>query len=309
MTALIRPVVWEELEPVREMDAQVFSALFTKLSGQTVALTLRERAYFEHWKRTDQDGALVAVEDGEIVGFSFCHARGKRGFIGPLGVKTERQGAGIGKKLVAESLAYFAAKGCELVGLDTFPSNPAAVSLYMKAGFEITSSPIHLQAPLEDVRLGATPPGSKLQVHRVIESDLDEIAAVEERLSGFSRMPDLRFLYSSGLGTAWKLTRDGRHVGHACGLLKRGRGVLACLCAQDGVSVEEAAGLLLAQCLPFFRSRGLSQVSVLVSSENARLASFLFGCGFRIMSVMVRMYHGERPQEPPLCSPLASEKG
>jgi N-acetylglutamate synthase-like GNAT family acetyltransferase len=167
---------------------------------------------------------------------------------------------------------------------------------------------VQFQATLDSLRVPAAR-DCTLQASRVGETDLRDVAAFEEKLSGYSHHPDFQFCLSSGLGAGWTLRRDGRLVGCAFALLKRGNGVVGSLCVPEGQDVSRAGGVLLAEALPFFRAVGVGQVRVLASGEDGPLARFLMECGFRMSDTMIRMYRGARPGSARRCTPLASEKG
>ena len=55
-------------------------------------------------------GCLVAIVDGELVGFA-CYDATARGFFGPTGVAESRRGKGIGAALLYHTLAAMKAQG------------------------------------------------------------------------------------------------------------------------------------------------------------------------------------------------------
>jgi predicted N-acetyltransferase YhbS len=82
--------------------------------------------FFVNGDRTDEaevralmarGGFLCAEEGGELVGCVFLERRGERGYFGMLSVNPTRQGAGIGKLLVARCEAFFRQQGCAAVDI------------------------------------------------------------------------------------------------------------------------------------------------------------------------------------------------
>ncbi len=102
-------------------------------------------ALYEVWIEKSCHGyadSVIVAEIGErVVGYITCHLRDytKRGEIGLLGVASESQGKGIGKKLVNASLRWFAEQQIDQVSVVTQGRNINAQRLYQKCGF-ITQS-------------------------------------------------------------------------------------------------------------------------------------------------------------------------
>lgn len=82
------------------------------------------------------DAVLVAEREGRAVGYISCHLRGEEtGQIGLYGVSSSCQGGGLGRKLLEESLLWFAAAGASRVEVVTQGRNLTAQRLYQKNGF------------------------------------------------------------------------------------------------------------------------------------------------------------------------------
>lgn len=82
------------------------------------------------------DVVLVADQGEGAVGYTSCHLKGDgTGSIGLVGVSGKCQGAGLGKVLIAESLAWFAANEVSRVTVVTQGINIGAQRLYQKNGF------------------------------------------------------------------------------------------------------------------------------------------------------------------------------
>ena len=305
MAVSIRPVQANEVEVARRLDAKIFGDLFTTLTGKEIVLPLREAEYFEHWQRTDPDGALVAEADGEIVGINFCHARGEIGWFGPLGVSTSAQGRGIGKELLKAGLVYLAGSGCDVIGLDTFAQNPVSVNMYLSFGFDILNAHVQLQA-----EPGAIPAPrlSGLDLTPVAHEDLDVLAARELSASGFDRRADFEFILGWEKAGGFKLTEGGELMGYALYLRKRGAGNIACLHVGGDGGADSVLALLSA-CGNALAGFGCESVNVLTTGENRRIIEPMLGCGFRAARTMIRMYRGLGGGCAGSYCPLASEKG
>ena len=96
------------------------------------------------WKEED---LLVAEQDGELIGF--CATEPKRrpdgsvepeGEIWTIGVRPDRQGAGLGRQLLRWGVQHLRGLGVETVNLSVNGRNPRALGLYEAEGFVRTST-------------------------------------------------------------------------------------------------------------------------------------------------------------------------
>ncbi|MDD7795181.1 GNAT family N-acetyltransferase [Clostridium sp. 'White wine YQ'] len=97
--------------------------------------------------RDCKDGAFMALENNNLLGFVFCRVLGDTGYIGPLGVANNLYGKGIGSKLLDKAMEYLKNKNCKLIGLEALADNPSALSLYIKKGFTLTLPTLVLRTP------------------------------------------------------------------------------------------------------------------------------------------------------------------
>ncbi len=95
--------------------------------------------------RSSPHNNLVALVDGEMIGFSMVHDWGSLGWLGPIVVAPEWQGLGLGRDLTLRSRLILEERGCQTIALETWPHFPRNVALYIKSGF----MPVDLVAVLE----------------------------------------------------------------------------------------------------------------------------------------------------------------
>ncbi|RKS73587.1 ribosomal protein S18 acetylase RimI-like enzyme [Actinomadura pelletieri DSM 43383] len=86
-----------------------------------------------HLLSADPGGCQVAEEAGDIVGFAFSQNRGRVWYLATYGVLPDRQGRGIGRRLMDAVLAH--ADGRQ--GLFSATTHPAATRRYRLAGFTL----------------------------------------------------------------------------------------------------------------------------------------------------------------------------
>jgi GNAT superfamily N-acetyltransferase len=100
---------------------------------------------FEHFVRTDPDGAWVAIEDDEIVGFAIAHRRGDRWFLAFLFVLEAWQGMGVGHALLERALPADADRPGLRLGVCAEAIQPVSTALYARSGM-VPRAPIYLLA-------------------------------------------------------------------------------------------------------------------------------------------------------------------
>src|SRR5687767_4077506 len=77
------------------------------------------------WRYAIEDAAEGALlwrdERGQVTGFNMVHRSGVEGWMGPLAVRSEFQGAGIGKEVVTRGVEWLKEQGATVIGLETMP--------------------------------------------------------------------------------------------------------------------------------------------------------------------------------------------
>jgi GNAT superfamily N-acetyltransferase len=82
------------------------------------------------------DGAMVwRDEHGDIAAFNVAHQAGAEGWMGPLAVRPDRQGTGIGKTIVRTAADWLIERGVSTLGLETMPRTPENIGFYSRLGF------------------------------------------------------------------------------------------------------------------------------------------------------------------------------
>jgi GNAT superfamily N-acetyltransferase len=82
------------------------------------------------------DGAMLwRNERGEIVAFNIAHRSGTEGWMGPLAVRPDAQGRGLGKRVVNAGIAWLQSQGARVVGLETMPRTMDNIGFYSGLGF------------------------------------------------------------------------------------------------------------------------------------------------------------------------------
>ena len=82
------------------------------------------------------EGAMVwRDEHGEVAAFNVAHQAGAEGWMGPLAVRPDRQGTGVGKTIVRTAADWLIDRGITTLGLETMLRTPENIGFYARLGF------------------------------------------------------------------------------------------------------------------------------------------------------------------------------
>jgi predicted N-acetyltransferase YhbS len=147
---------------------------------------------------------VVAEADGRIVGSNFLDERDEIFGVGPITVDPGAQNSGVGRKLMEAVLERGAgAPGIRLVQ-DGF--HMRSLSLYTSLGFDVTAACV-VMSGMPDGR------PESVEVRRLVEGDLEQCAALSERVHGITRTGALRDALQAF--SPHVALRDGRVVAYA----------------------------------------------------------------------------------------------
>src|SRR5947208_9185437 len=82
------------------------------------------------------DGAMIWRDEHEdVAAFNIAHQAGVEGWMGPLAVRPDRQGTGVGKTIVRTAADWLIDRGVTTLGLETMPRTPENIGFYARLGF------------------------------------------------------------------------------------------------------------------------------------------------------------------------------
>jgi GNAT superfamily N-acetyltransferase len=115
------------------------------------------------------DGAMIWRDgDGQVAGFNMVHLSGQEGWMGPLAVRPDLQGRGLGSTIVRAGIRWLRQEGARVIGLETMPRTVENIGFYSRLGFVPGPLTITLVRELADDGRRARPAGE------------DDTAIVEE---------------------------------------------------------------------------------------------------------------------------------
>lgn len=124
-TTVLRPMRWWDVEKIMELERDLFGD-----ECWTVAM------FWSELSESDTRYYLVAEDDREIVGYGGLCAYADESFIQTLAVRRDRQGRGLGARLLSALIDEAVRRGEPMVGLEVRADNEGAQRLYGRFGFE-----------------------------------------------------------------------------------------------------------------------------------------------------------------------------
>lgn len=81
------------------------------------------------------EGAMIWRDgDGAVAAFNMVHRSGTEGWMGPLAVRTDRQGEGIGSTVVRAGIHWLQKMEARTIGLETMPRTVENIGFYSRLG-------------------------------------------------------------------------------------------------------------------------------------------------------------------------------
>jgi GNAT superfamily N-acetyltransferase len=250
------------------------------------------------WRYAIEDAAAGAMvwrdARGEIAAFNMVHRSGVEGWMGPLAVRTEYQGSGVGKEVVEQGIAWLKREGATVIGLETMPRTMDNIGFYSALGFVPGRLTITLtldaaaadNAPELLGRLG-------LQDR---EDALAEARTLVDRLApGYDFTREVELTESLALGDTVLLRDRGRIVGlalcHTAPLVEgRTREELRVL--KLALADDSAIDAMLRALCDFAKRSGTRRVALRVQGEYPTMYRTMVTAGARVRWTDLRMALG-----------------
>ncbi|MBM4188490.1 MAG: GNAT family N-acetyltransferase [Gemmatimonadetes bacterium] len=241
-------------------------------------------------------GAMVWRDDAGVAAFNLGHANGVEGWMGPLAVRTDWQGRGLGQTIVAAGVEYLEHAGCRRIGLETMPRAIENIGFYSRLGF----TPGHLTVSMVRDLHGVPPRAGQRFAGREAGMATDRFhALVNEVEPGLDVRRETELTLASTLGDLTAVGGDrwtAAALWHAVPLSSsRSTTELRVLklAARDRGAFRLLAETLLAEGA----RRGVERVAIRCQSAYAGAYRDLIGLGFRVQWTDLRM---ERASPPPV---------
>lgn len=136
--ALVGPRVArrEDIPALNRLFAEAFTDRYHRDGLTTLRVPYLNPLVWQYAFATAGEGALLWHDDrGNLLAFTMVHQAGVEGWMGPLAVRPDAQGHGIGTTIVEEGVARLTAGGARVIGLETMPRTAENIGFYAGLGF------------------------------------------------------------------------------------------------------------------------------------------------------------------------------
>ncbi|HEU4640858.1 MAG TPA: GNAT family N-acetyltransferase [Gemmatimonadaceae bacterium] len=257
------------------------------------------------WRYAIEDAAGGALlwrdERDEIVAFNIVHCSGREGWMGPLAVRPDAQGSGVGKDIVRAGIDWLRGARAGTIGLETMPRTMDNIGFYSSLGF--VPGRLTITVTMEAAH-GEHPPTllSRLSA-RDRDAALAECRAlVSELLPGYDFTREVVLTDELGLGDTMLFREGGRLVGFALchtaplveGRMREETRVLKLALARRAMMRDAALALA-----DYARRTGTRRVAFRAQTEYADAYRTLVQLGGRVRWTDLRMSLDQYPEPVP----------
>ncbi len=125
-----------DIDPLNRIFAESFTDRYRRDGMTGVRVPFLNPLIWRYALEDAGDGAMVWRDaDGELCAFNMVHLSGREGWMGPLAVRPDRQGTGLGKTLIQTGIAWLQQRGARTIGLETMPRTIENIGFYSGLGF------------------------------------------------------------------------------------------------------------------------------------------------------------------------------
>lgn len=125
-----------DIEALNRLFSDAFTERYRRDGLSGVRVPFLNPAIWQYAIEDAAEGALVWRDArGELVAFTMVHRSGSEGWMGPLAVRPDRQGEGIGRQVVLAGVEWLQREGVRAIGLETMPRTIENIGFYAGLGF------------------------------------------------------------------------------------------------------------------------------------------------------------------------------
>jgi len=124
-----------DIESLNRVFAEAFTDRYSRDGLVGVRVPQLNTLVWRYALEDAGDGSMVWRDaDGQMVGFNMVHRSGSEGWMGPLAVRPDRQGEGLGSTMVRTGIDWLRAQGATTIGLETMPRTVDNIGFYSRIG-------------------------------------------------------------------------------------------------------------------------------------------------------------------------------
>jgi GNAT superfamily N-acetyltransferase len=290
-----------DIDPLNRVFADAFTDRYSRDGLVGVRVPHLNTLVWRYALEDAGDGAMIWRDaDGQMVAFNMVHQSGVEGWMGPLAVRPDRQGEGLGSTMVRLGIDWLKAQGARTIGLETMPRTVENIGFYSRLG--LVPGPLTVTLVHDVARRAGAPPELLSASGHQLSQRLDECRRVTAELTpgvDFSR--EITLTRDLGIGDT-TLVRDG---GELLAFALWHSTPLAAGRAKDVVRVLKR----VARSLPAFErlldalhgtaaAERVGRIAIRCQTEYAEAYLRLVEAGYRVHWTDLRMILREFPQHP-----------
>jgi GNAT superfamily N-acetyltransferase len=295
-----RPTL-RDIEPLNRVFADAFTDRYGRDGLVGVRVPHLNTLVWRYALEDAGDGAMIWRDaDGQIVAFNMVHQSGAEGWMGPLAVRPDRQGGGLGSTMVRLGIDWLKGQGARTIGLETMPRTVENIGFYSRLG--LVPGPLTVTLVHDVPRPAGAPPELLSASGHQLARRLEECRRLTGELApgvDFSR--EITLTRDLGIGDT-TLLRDG---GELLAFALWHSTPLAAGRSQDEVRVLklvarslDAFGRLLDGLHGAAASERVGRIAIRCQTEYADAYLRLIGAGYRVHWTDLRMVLPDFPLRP-----------
>jgi GNAT superfamily N-acetyltransferase len=130
------PLADDDIPALNRLFSDSFTERYRRDGLVGVRVPPLSPAIWTYALRLAADGGMVwRDERGEMLAFNVAHRSGAEGWMGPLAVRPDHQGIGLGRTIVEAAAERLRSVGVTTLGLETMPRTVDNIGFYSRLGF------------------------------------------------------------------------------------------------------------------------------------------------------------------------------
>lgn len=130
------PAAPADVDELNRVFSDAFTERYHRDGMRSVRVPLLNPAVWRYAFAVAGDGAMIWRDgSGAIAAFNMVHLSGAEGWMGPLAVRTDLQGRGLGRRIVTAGIEQLRRQGAQVIGLETMPRTVENIGFYSGLGF------------------------------------------------------------------------------------------------------------------------------------------------------------------------------
>ncbi|MCC6931251.1 MAG: GNAT family N-acetyltransferase [Gemmatimonadaceae bacterium] len=286
------PARLTDIDPLNRVFSDAFTERYRRDGMVGVRVPYLNPSIWRYAIEDANGGAMLwRDERDEIVAFNIAHLSGVEGWMGPLAVRPEWQGTGVGKVIVQAGIDWLREHEARIIGLETMPRTMDNIGFYSRLGLvpgRLTIT-VTLESATTDVAvplLGTLPPRDRSDIIQQC------LRLTQQQLPGHDFTRELQLTLELGLGDVVLRVERGEVVGfalfHAAPLVEgRSREELRVL--KLALAREDDIANMAALLMGAARQAGTRRVAIRVQGEYGEAYRALVALGARVRWTDLRM--------------------